>query len=104
MTWAVLLLQDTETLQTYEEYAREYAYETDGEHPPHTLTPPPEGINTKKPNPLARGEPNSHTTANLGPQREPPAWKWTRTPRNKEPLQAHPLTTASRRPRPAATR
>ena len=36
MTWAVLVLQDTETLQTYEEYAREYAYEADGEQPPNT--------------------------------------------------------------------
>jgi hypothetical protein len=36
MAWAVLLLQDTETLQTYEEFARESAYEADGEKTPHT--------------------------------------------------------------------
>ena len=77
MTWAVLLLQDTETLQTYEEYARESAYEADGKQPPHThtLTPLPAGTNTKKPNPLARGEPTSHTTANHGPPLKLPAWK-----------------------------
>ncbi len=36
MTWAALLLQDTETLQAYEEYARASAYEADGDPPPHT--------------------------------------------------------------------
>jgi hypothetical protein len=30
MTWAVLMLQDTETLQTYKEYARKFAYEAGG--------------------------------------------------------------------------
>ena len=39
------------------------------------LTTLPAGTNTKKPIPLARGEPSRHTTANLGPPREPPAWK-----------------------------
>ncbi len=38
MMWAVLLLQDTKTLQTYETYARESAYEAEGERPPHTNT------------------------------------------------------------------
>jgi hypothetical protein len=38
MTWAVLLLQDRETLQTYEEFARESAYEEEGELPPQTTS------------------------------------------------------------------
>ena len=42
MTWAVFLLQDTETLKTYEEYAKESAYEADGEKPlPHQRLYPP---------------------------------------------------------------
>ncbi len=33
MAWATTLLQDPDTLTTYEEYARESAYETDGIQP-----------------------------------------------------------------------
>ena len=36
ITWAILLLRDTETLQTYEAFARESAYEEEGEQPPQT--------------------------------------------------------------------
>jgi len=36
MTWAVLLLQDNETLQTYEAFARESTYEEEGDIPPYT--------------------------------------------------------------------
>jgi hypothetical protein len=32
--WAIFLLQDRETLQTYEEYARESYYEAEGDQPP----------------------------------------------------------------------
>jgi hypothetical protein len=35
MSWIVLLLKDTKTLQTYEEFARESAYEAEREHPPY---------------------------------------------------------------------
>ena len=56
MTWAVLLLQDTETLQTYEKFARESAYEVDGELPP-TLTPPTAGTNGRNLSFPATGEP-----------------------------------------------
>jgi hypothetical protein len=38
MSWAVTLLQVPETLQTYEEYARESYYEAEGDHPPPTNT------------------------------------------------------------------
>ncbi len=34
MTWAVVLLQDTKTLDTYEAYAKDSAYEEEGEQPP----------------------------------------------------------------------
>ena len=34
MSWAILLLQDPKTLQTYEDYAKESAYEADGDQPP----------------------------------------------------------------------
>jgi len=34
MSWAVFLLQDPETLQTYEEYAIESFYEAEGDQPP----------------------------------------------------------------------
>ena len=34
MSWAVFLLQDPETLQTYEEHARESFYEAEGDQPP----------------------------------------------------------------------
>ena len=44
---------------------------------PLKLTPLPAGTNTKKPDPLAKGEPNNHTKSMLEPPREPPAWKWT---------------------------
>jgi len=71
MTWAVLLLQDTEALQTYEEYAIEFAYEMDGEQSPHTNASTRRHQHQKT-QPPARGEPNSHTTANMGPPREPP--------------------------------
>ena len=45
MIWAVLLLKDQETLQTYEEYARESYYEVEGDQPP----PPPTNASTRKP-------------------------------------------------------
>ncbi len=61
MSWAVLLLQDTETLQTYEDYARESAYEAEGEQPP-TLTPLLTGTNTRNPNPNAVGLPSARPT------------------------------------------
>jgi len=34
MSWAILLLHDMETLQTYEDYNKESAYEADGDQPP----------------------------------------------------------------------
>ena len=60
MSWAVLLLQDTKTLQTYEEYARESAYEVEEEQPPpptnastrgrqHQETQPPRQRRTQQP-------------------------------------------------------
>ncbi len=36
MIWATFLLKDQETLQTYEKYARESAYEVEEDHPPPT--------------------------------------------------------------------
>ena len=36
VSWAILLLQDPETLQTYEEYARDSFYEAEGDQPPST--------------------------------------------------------------------
>jgi hypothetical protein len=35
LSWAIFLLQDQETLQTYEEYARESYYEAEGDQPPN---------------------------------------------------------------------
>jgi hypothetical protein len=54
MSWAILLLQDSETLQAYEEYARESAYEAEGDQPP-LPTPLLAGTNTKTPALLAKG-------------------------------------------------
>jgi len=85
MIWAVLLLQDTETLQTYEAFARESAYEEEGEHPP-TLTTPTTGTNSRNLGSLARGEPNDRATTSPGPPQKPLAWRWTRTTKAK----AHP--------------
>ena len=39
MLWATTLLHDPDTLQTYEEYARESAYEADGAQPPPSNSP-----------------------------------------------------------------
>ncbi len=58
MNWAILLLEDTKTLQTYEEYARESAYEAEGDQPP-TLTPLPANTNAKNPNPTTAGLPSN---------------------------------------------
>ena len=55
MSWAILLLQDPETLQTYEEYARESAYEAERDQLP-LLKPLIEETNTKTPNLLAKRE------------------------------------------------
>ena len=46
MFWAILLLHDPETLQTYEDYARESAYEADEDLPP-PLNPSPSIACTK---------------------------------------------------------
>jgi len=40
MSWALFLLQDPETLQTYKEYAKESAYEAVGAQPPPPPNPP----------------------------------------------------------------
>ena len=48
MSWALNLLQDSETLQTYQEYTKESAYEADGAQP----RPPPTPPNRKHQNPL----------------------------------------------------
>ena len=39
MAWALTLLQDPETLRTYEDFAREAAYEMEDTHPPATSPP-----------------------------------------------------------------
>ena len=39
VSWAILLLHDPETLPTYEDYARESAYEADGDQPPLLTLP-----------------------------------------------------------------
>ena len=57
MSLAILLLHDQKNLHTYEEYARESAYETEGYQPP-LLAPLIEGTNTKTPNPLAKRGPH----------------------------------------------
>jgi hypothetical protein len=102
MSWTVLLLQDPETLQTYEEYARESFYEAEGGQPPPLPTPLSACTNTKKPRLLARGEPHIRTVAKRGPLQRPPAWTLTRTPRSREHLRTHPPTTATHPPRPEA--
>ena len=55
MSWAILLLHDPETLQTYEDYAREPAYEADGDQPPPLLTLLIAGIKTRTRTLLAQG-------------------------------------------------
>ena len=72
MFWAVLLLQDHETLQTYEGCANESAYEAEGDQPP-LPTPLPAGTNTRTPKLPAKEEPHQHTTAKLGAPQGPPA-------------------------------
>jgi hypothetical protein len=52
MTWVILLLQDPETVQTYEKYARESAYEADGDQPPPSN--PPNRRHQNRDTPLAR--------------------------------------------------
>jgi hypothetical protein len=39
MAWALTLLQDLETLRTYENFAKEATYETEDTHPPATNPP-----------------------------------------------------------------
>jgi hypothetical protein len=54
MSWAILLLQDPETLHTYEDYARESSYEAEGDQLP-LPKPLPTGTNIRTPTLLAKG-------------------------------------------------
>jgi hypothetical protein len=99
MSWVVLLLQDPQTLQTYEEYAKESFYEAEGDQPP-LPTPLPAGTSTRKPRIFARGELHKRTGTRRGPLQGPPAWTLTMTPRGEGPLRAHPSTKASHPKRP----
>ena len=87
MSWVVLLLQDSETLQTYEEYAKESNYEAEGDQPPPPPPPPPTPLTADTSNrehmTPARGEPYILTGTKQGPQQGPRAWTLTRTPWSK---------------------
>jgi len=65
MAWALTLLQDPETLRTYEDFAKEAAYEMEDTQPPASspstrraqnhLTPPTRHNKTELPNPSQEG-------------------------------------------------
>jgi len=100
MPWAVFLLYDPETLQTYEEYAREFFYEAERDQPPHLPTPLTAGTITKRLRLLAKGELHNRTKAKRGPLQGPQEWTLTKTPRSRELLRARSSTTASHPPLP----
>ena len=96
MSWALTLLRDLETLQTYEEYARESAYEADGAQPPNPLNRKhqnhvlPEGGQQI----ATRGQSTQIKTQGMD-QWGPQAWILTRNRMSGPPLRVPPLMTAS---------
>jgi hypothetical protein len=65
MLWVVFLLQDPETLQTYEEYATESYFEAEGDQPP-LPTPLTAGTSNRK----HRTPPEENHTISMGPSRD----------------------------------
>ncbi len=66
LSWDVFLLQDPETLQTYEEYARESFYEAERDQSPPYQRHKPQTLALRNPGP----PPEDTYTTSMGPSKD----------------------------------